>query len=414
MPICVATTANVALLGCGNVGAAFARLAAERGDSLTWRVSGALVRDPTRARSIPPPLPLSTDPRAVLNTGPQVVVELLGGVEPARTLLLEAFSRRIAVVTGNKSLLARHGAELREAAAETRTPLLYEAAVLAGVPFLGTFARRPEAAKASGLLGILNGTTNFVLTRCAGTACAIDEAVDDAQRLGYAEPDPRSDLSGTDAAEKLAVLLQHFASAAVHPEAIHTTGINTITPGQLADASELGGTLKPVVSADWRNGLQAFVGPAFVPAAHVLSRVDGVDNVILLDGRHGRLLFQGPGAGPDVTAAAVLDDVGEAAAGRGWTAEPPLTATRPQEPETGWMITLESARLPRAVEVADLLACYGLFAYRTTSRVSRDGCQRESLLVWPAERDRVDEAIGALERAGRLSAVAVRSLAVPA
>lgn len=414
MAVCAATSLDVALLGCGNVGAAFARLAGERSPTLPVRITSALVRNPARPRAIPSPLPLSTNPRAFLDAHPHVVVELLGGVEPARTLLLEGLARRIPVVTGNKTLLARHGAELRSAAADTRTPLLYEAAVLAGVPFLGTFARRPQAAAAYGLVGIANGTSNFVLTQCAGDGSDIGHAIADAQRLGYAEPDPRSDFAGIDAAEKLAVLLQHFALAAVHPDTFHTTGIDAITPGQLADARHLGGTIKPVVHACWRSDLEAFVGPAFVPGAHVLARVDGVDNALLLDGRHGRLLFQGPGAGPEVTAATVMDDVTEVAAG---TAAPPhaqLTATRPREPETGWMITLEAVRLPRAPEIADLLASHGLFTHRTTPRTSRDGRERQSLLLWPAGRERLDHGLRALARAAPMTAGALRTLEVSA
>lgn len=414
MSTCIATSLDVALLGCGNVGAAFARLAARHPHLVSLRITGALVRDPARSREIPSPTPLSTNARALLDARPDLVVELLGAVEPARTLLLEALRRRIPAVTANKTLLARHGAELRRAAAETRTPLLYEAAVLAGVPFLGTFARRPHAASARRIIGIANGTSNFVLTRCAGSGCDIAGALSEAQGLGYAEPEPRSDTAGIDAAEKLAVLLQHFAANDVHPEAIHTTGIEAITPGQLADARELGGVIKPVVYADWTTGLEAFVAPAFVPAAHVLARVDGADNALLLDGQHGRLLFQGPGAGPEVTAATVLDDVGEVAAGVARPPDPTLTQELPREPETGWFITLEAGRLPRTPDLADLLASYGLFAYRTTARASRQGLDRQSMLLWPAGRPRVDEALRALQGAAALSTAALRTLEVPA
>lgn len=414
MSTCVATSLDVALLGCGNVGASFARLAAERADALPLRITGALVRSRTRQRGIPSTLPLSTEPSALLDAKPGIVVELLGGVEPARTLVLEALRRCIPVVTANKTLLARHGSELRRAAAQTRTPLLYEAAVLAGVPFLGTFARRPEAAAAHGLVGIVNGTTNFVLTRCARPGEDVNSALSEAQRLGYAEPDPRNDMAGIDAAEKLCVLLQHFAALDVHPDAVHTTGIDVLTVGQLADAPALGGVVKPVVFADWTTKLDAFVGPAFVPSTHVLARVDGIDNALIIHSRHGQLLFQGPGAGPQLTAATVLDDVSEVVAGTAVSPSAEINSADAGEPGTGWMITLDAARLPRTPEIADLLASSGLFAHRTAARSMHAGREQQSMLLWPAAAARVSEALRALERAAGLSAHALRTLERPA
>jgi len=295
MSTCVETSIDIALLGCGNVGAALARLAAREADHTPFTILGALVRDPARARDVPIAPPFTTDPDGLLELAPSVVVELLGGTEPARQLVVRALERRVPVVTANKTLLARHGAELREAATRAQVPLLYEAAVLAGVPFLGTFARRPYAADASSLTGIANGTSNFILTR-ARDGERVAAALAEAQRRGYAEPDPHSDLAGIDAAEKLAVLLQHFASADVHPDAIETVGIESVTDLQAAHAGALGGVIKPIIHADWTARLEAFVGPAFVPGAHALARVDDVENALLLHTARGRLLFQGPGA----------------------------------------------------------------------------------------------------------------------
>ena len=147
MDVCLTSSVDVALLGCGNVGTAFARLTTDRFEhQLPVRIAGALVRDATRARALDPSTRITSDAAALLDAQPSVIVELLGGLEPARTIVLEALRRGIPVVTANKTLIARCGAELREAARATETPLLYEAAVLAGVPFLGTFARRPHAA----------------------------------------------------------------------------------------------------------------------------------------------------------------------------------------------------------------------------------------------------------------------------
>ena len=411
MSTCVATSVDVALLGCGNVGSALARLAGTQHPShARFRITGALVRDPGRMRVLPSSVPLTTDARTLLTPRPDVIVELLGGVEPARSVVLAALERRIPVVTANKTLLARHGGQLRAAAAAAGTPLLVEAAVLAGVPFLGTFARRPLAARASSFVGIANGTTNFILTRCASDACTFADALGEAQRLGYAEPDPRSDITGIDAAEKLAVLLQHFAGREIHPDTIETAGIDRLTPAQTAHARELGGVVKPVVFAAWASRVEAFAGPAFVPTAHALSRVDGVENALILENTRGRLLFQGPGAGSDVTAATVLDDVREIADGVAPLAQPPLTAADAGAPETAWMLTLEGVRVPRAAEVSDFLASHNIFAYRVSARRSSGGRESQSLLVWPVRRAPLQVALDALARATDCTVGSLRAL----
>ena len=279
------------------------------------------------------------DPGAFFATPPDVLVELLGGIEPARTLVLEALHRGIPVVTANKSLLAAHGVELREAATRSSTPLLYEAAVVAGVPFLGIFARRPNAADVKSLIGVVNGTSNYILTQARDRRCGIDQPLAEAQRLGYAEPDPSSDIDGIDAAQKLVVLLQHFAHVNVRTEAIETGGIRDIDSAEIDHAAELGGTLKPVISADWNEQLQAFSGTAFIPRGHLLAGVDGVENALVLSGRRGRLVFRGPGAGPEVTAATVLDDVLEAVTMQSTVVFPRLDRQEPSTPVTGWFVT---------------------------------------------------------------------------
>jgi homoserine dehydrogenase len=415
MTTCVASSVDVALLGCGNVGAAFARLTARSPEHpAAVRIVGALVRD--LARSRPPTIAgcVTSDPRALFDHAPAVVVELLGGVEPARTVLLEALARRIPVVTANKTLLSRCGRELREASAASGTPLLYEAAVLAGVPFLGTFARRPYTATVRSLVGVVNGTSNFVLGRCGSGGTSQARAVADAQRLGYAEPDPLNDLAGIDAAEKLAVLLQHFAARLVNPDAIETTGIASVESIQLEHAAELGGVIKPVVYADWTDAPEAFAAPAFVPATHPLARVEGVDNAIVLTTAHGRLLLQGPGAGPEATAATVLDDVWEIAAGSAAVHDATLSSCAVAAPETEWLITLRGTRLATARDVADLLASFGVFAHRSTAIRAGDGRQSRSFLAWPSDRPRLELALSALRNASGCDALALRALEVPA
>ncbi|MEX1128742.1 MAG: homoserine dehydrogenase [Vicinamibacterales bacterium] len=403
--------ARVALLGCGNVGRAFTLLAAAPpSGTRRLRITGALVRDIQRTRPLPVPA-LTADARQLWLPPPDVCVELLGGLEPARRLVLEALARGIPVVTANKSLLARHGGELRDTARTSGTPLLYEAAVIAGVPFLGTFSRRPRAAAVTGLVAIANGTSNFVLSRCARDGCGPGDALAEAQRLGYAEPDPRSDVSGTDACEKLVVLLQHFAHVDVSPDVIETSGLDAIGEHQPSHARELGGVIKPVIVANWHGAtLEAFVGPAFVTDDHPLSRVDGVENAIVLSTPHGRLRFQGPGAGPEVTAATVLDDVEEALSGVAAPCHQPLTHATVVSPETGWLVTLEGARLPAASDVADLLASHGLFAHRVTATHTHGGRESRSLLLRPAGRPVLQRALDAVCAAAGCTPTALRAL----
>ena len=414
MTTCVASSVDIALLGCGTVGTALARLVAQPSTHPPVQITTALVRDTARGRPLASSTHVTNDARRVFEQPASIVVELLGGVEPARTLLLEALDRRTAVVTANKSLLARCGRELRAAATATSTPLLYEAAVLAGVPFLGTFARRPHAAGASSLVGIANGTSNFVLGRAAAGA-TIADALREAQRQGYAEPDPHADVAGIDAAEKLAVLVHHFAGRDVHPDQFETLGITTLGSGPSVHAAELGGVIKPIVSADWTGGAtEAFVGPAFVPHEHPLARVDGVENAILLTTPHGRLLFQGPGAGPEVTAATVLDDVREVMAGVAPRHPSSLASTRVVAPQTEWLITLAASRLPRAIDLSDLLAAHGLFARRWTARHTTEGRETQSFLGWRAARAQVDHALDAVRRSSGCDVTALRALEVPA
>lgn len=396
-PSSVVSALDIALLGCGNVGAAFAAMAQEPQRDCGIRITHALVRDRLRQRpTLHPDAVRIDDVAAVFETPVDMVVELLGGLEPARTLVVEALQRGIPVVTANKSLLAAHGAELREAASRHSTPLRYEAAVIAGVPFLGAFARRPHAAEISGLLAIANGTSNYILTQARRARCGVDLPLAEAQRLGYAEPDPSKDVDGIDAAEKLVVLLQHFAGLDVPTRAIETTGIRELDATDLEHAQRLDGVVKPVVSADWSSGLQAFVGPAFLGERHVLAGVDGVENGLVLAGSRGRLVFRGPGAGPEVTAATVMDDVLEARE-FGPTTFAPLERGEPGAPDTGWFVTITSKRLPGGIEIADLLASHGVYLQRTTLSTRDD----ESLgaLTWPAPRRRIEAAFRALAAA---------------
>jgi homoserine dehydrogenase len=404
---------HLGLLGLGVVGSAVARLARAQPAALGRRVriAAALVRDPA-SRPRVPDVTLTVDPHAVFAAGPDVIVEVLGGLEPARTLVLEALRRRVPVVTANKSLLAHHGDEILEAAACAGVPLCYEASVIAGVPFLDTLARRPLASALTALTGIVNGTSNFVLSVMDRTGVDYRTALDGAQRLGFAEPEPANDIDGIDAVEKLTILLGQFTSRRVAPEAIETSGIRHVSAHDLAHARDFGGTIKPVVHATWsQESIEAFAGAAFVPAGHPLAALQDAANGICLRDRSGsRLCFTGPGAGPDPTSVTILDDVVEATRGRAaaWCPRPVGSVSAPV---TAWLVRLTSQRaLPDGAEITDLLGAHGAWIQRASALDSRDGRDAMWLLTFPCTRPRIEAATAALCGAAGCAAVLLRAL----
>jgi homoserine dehydrogenase len=395
---------SIALLGLGQVGSAFARLVATAPPELgrTVKITGALVSNTSREAPAGG-VPLTADPRALLDGRPDVVVEVLGGLEPARTLVLEALARGIPVVTANKSLLAAHGDELLEAAWRARVPLRYEASVVAGVPFLGTFDRRPLAAAVTELAGIVNGTSHFILSKME-TGCEYSDALADAQRLGYAERDPFNDIAGIDAAEKLTILIRQFSHSRVTTAEIPIEGIDHLLPADLAQARELGGAIKPVVHADLgqSGALSAFVAPAFVSARHPLASLSGVANGVWLKSAHASLFYSGPGAGPAVTATTLLDDVAEALTrnheARPWCESVAATVSAPAEGR--WLVRLTAAHgLPSASDTADLLSSHDIWTSRITETTSQPGSDCRWLVALPCAKHRLARALESLERA---------------
>lgn len=320
---------RIGLLGCGRVGQAVIDLAG-RADGplgaagLQVDCIRALVRDASRPRAVPADV-LTTSSRDVLDSGIDVVVEVLGGAEPARTLVAAALDAGVPVVTANKTLMARHGPELRARARNRGVALACDAAVVAGVPFLGSLARRPHLSAVRRLAGIINGTSHFVLTAMAAGA-PLDAALADAVARGYAEPDADADLSGRDAAEKLTVLLHLCGAERARVDDLVRVGLCDLRPADLTGARLLSGAIKPVALASLEpDDAGSWIGPAFVCADHPFAGLAGVTNALALSGAaSGTVTFAGPGAGPDVTAAAILDDVAEVALG----ACPPL-APRP-------------------------------------------------------------------------------------
>jgi homoserine dehydrogenase len=309
---------SIGLLGLGNVGNGVVRatrLAADvlRARGLRVRVEAALVRDESRARSEGAHVPLVTaSVPAFFARRYDAVVEVLGGVEPAASLVARLLESGTPVITANKSLLAARGGTLATLAKTRNTHLLFEASVVAGVPFLDAIARRPLAGAIDRIEAILNGTSNFIISVMESEGASLDEALARAQALGYAEPDPRNDVSGRDAAEKLCVLLRHLGIADVAPHRIRTAPLTGIGPEDVERARRAGGALKPIARATRLpdGSIAASVGPEVLPGDHPLARVRGALNGVLLESRFaGPLFYSGPGAGPDVTAATILDDL---------------------------------------------------------------------------------------------------------
>ena len=320
----------------------------------------ALVRDLAKRRG-GPFVSLSNDADRIIDARVDIVVEAMGGIEPARSLVTAALEAGIPVVSANKTLVAAHGRELRRLAAANGVRFACDAAVLAGVPFVGSLERRPLVSAATRIEGILNGTSHFIVS-AIGRGAAFDAALADATARGYAEPDSRADISGGDAAQKLTVLL-HLAGCDAREEDLPRLGIDVIDPEDLAAARRAGGTIKPVVLASLEESRPgAWVGPAFVAEDHPFARLDGVTNALRLTSTDGCCTFSGPGAGPAVTAATIVDDVVEIlTSGPRWPAlRPSLTAARHiplGEPPSGrWFLRVAGADRLTSHDVAEFLA----------------------------------------------------------
>ncbi|MET9143904.1 homoserine dehydrogenase [Streptomyces sp. NPDC057197] len=316
---------KVAVLGCGVVGTEVVRRLHTSVPDLAGRIgapvelAGVAVRDTRRPRGLDLDPGLWTDdPLALVKRGDiDIVVELLGGTEPARSLAVAAMEQGASVVSANKALLAEHGPLLHESAARHGVDLLYEAAVAGAVPLLRALRDSLGGDRITRITGVVNGTTNYILDRMTetggGFAAALREAVDH----GYAEADPTADVEGLDAAAKAVVLAALAFGVRVPPAAVHREGITGVTAADVADARALGRVVRPVTVLErpaGRDGVLLRVHPAMVARAHPLAEVRGADNAVLVEAADaGPLLFRGAGAGGVPTAGAVLGDLVAAA-----------------------------------------------------------------------------------------------------
>ena len=307
---------KIALLGAGTVGAAVSRLASRR-PALRIEVVGALVRDPSRARDgvgrlTAQAFDLLDDP------GVDAVVEVLGGEEPARSLILAALERGKHVVSANKLVLATHWAELQDAARAARRELRYEAAVGGAMPIIAAL-RALAGTRIVSLRAILNGTTNYILTRMEDEATFFEDALGSAQRAGYAEADAAMDIDGFDPAYKLAICVSTIERRPFAPEHVRRESIRAVTSQRLAKAKRRGKRLRYVAAADFgEKAVKARVGLEEVDEGSTLAAPRGPENAAeIATADAGTIVLRGPGAGGDATASAILGDLlAIAAAGR--------------------------------------------------------------------------------------------------
>ena len=320
---------RVGILGCGNVGAALVQLIEARRDEIAARtglrleVAKVAVRSLTRERPVELPADVLTRDASEVIDDPaiDVVVEVIGGIEPARELILQALKSGKPVVTANKELLANHGAELYAASGSAGVDLLFEAAVAGGIPIMRPMRESLLGEDVRLVAGIVNGTTNFILTRMTEEGTSYAEALTEAQQLGYAERDPTADVEGYDAGAKAAILASIAFGARVVAGDVYHEGISAITPTDIAFADRLGYAIKLLAVAerfDGPDGAGPEVGvrvhPAMVPKQHPLAGVRDSFNAVFVQGEAvGDLMFYGRGAGGDPTASAVLGDLIDAA-----------------------------------------------------------------------------------------------------
>lgn len=314
---------RVGLLGCGTVGGSVANILLRHAADLASRSGSEIEIARVAVRSLAKPREVeladgvwTIDPwEVVRDPSIDVIVETIGGIEPARDLILEALRSGKHVVTANKELVANLGKELMDAAEEAGVDLLYEAAVGGGIPIIRPMKESLAGDRILRVTGILNGTTNFILTRMSEMGESFTDALAEAERLGYAEVDPSADIEGFDAASKLAILASLAFNARVVAGDVHREGISRVTPEDVIAAHELGYEIKLLAVGEIEDGeVSVRVHPAMIPRTHPLASVRDVFNAIFVEGEQvGELMFLGRGAGGGPTGSAVVGDIVEIA-----------------------------------------------------------------------------------------------------
>ncbi|HEY1665018.1 MAG TPA: homoserine dehydrogenase [Trebonia sp.] len=393
---------RVALLGCGVVGTQVARLLAEQADDLAVRtgarleLAGIAVRRLSHPREGVDPALLTTDAMGLATRSDvDIVIEVIGGIEPARALIMAAMEAGKSVVTANKALLAEHGEQIHAASRAFGADLYYEAAVAGAIPILRPLRESLAGDTVHRVLGIVNGTTNFILDRMDSSGADFGDSLEEAQSLGYAEADPTADVEAFDAAAKAAILAGLAFHTRVTAADVYREGITEVTAADIASAKLLGRTVKLLAICERSEaggskaggseaggseaGVAVRVHPAMIPRSHPLAAVGGAYNAVFVEARSaGRLMFYGAGAGGTPTASAVLGDIVAVARNRLAGTRGPELSTYAELPVlpmgdtlTRYHVSLDVADKPGVLApVAEAFARHGVSiqAVRQTSR----------------------------------------------
>ncbi len=405
----------MAVLGCGNVGAALVDVLLRRGREIANRtgvqleLAGVAVADPQKTRpvDIAPDLITSDASSLVGRSDVDVVVEVIGGLTPARALVEQALRAKRPVVTANKALLAVHGGELADIASANGVDLLYEAAVAGGIPLIRLLRESLAGERIVRVIGIVNGTTNFILTRMVEDATSYEDALAEAQRLGFAERDPTADVEGEDAAAKAAILAGLAFGADVAMDDVYREGITGLDKIDIDAARQLGYVVKllAVVELEPDGAISVRVHPAMIPATHPLASVRDAFNAVFVEGESsGELMLYGRGAGGDPTASAVLGDLIDAARNlqRGTAAPSPRivpVAVRPIEDlRCPYYLSLEAFDRPGVLAaVAAVFGAHGV-SIRSMEQVGLGDEARLMFLTHEAREGDVRATLAELER----------------
>ena len=311
---------NIGLLGMGTVGTGVVEVLEKNSDLIYQRtgekiyIKKILVNDQTKKRSVDISNKLTVKPEEILNDDEiHIIVELIGGFQPAYDYIKKALEKKKHVVTANKEVISKCGRELLEIANDNGVALLFEASVGGGIPVIRPLRYCLSGNKITEIVGIINGTTNYILSEMLDKSAPFEDVLRRAQELGYAESDPTADIEGFDAARKLAILSSLAFDSEIHPDDIHTEGITNITDKDILYAKSNGYIIKLLaISRLIEGGIEARVSPVLLPITHPLANVMGVFNSIMIKGYPiGEVIFYGQGAGKEPTASAVVGDIME-------------------------------------------------------------------------------------------------------
>lgn len=396
---------RVGLLGAGSVGCQVARLLIENQAELAKRVgaelslTGIAVRDLGSKRDVILPSELFTTDAESVILGSDIVIELIGGIEPAKTWVTQALNAGADVITANKALIAAHGPELFALADQLGAQLYFEAAVAGAIPIIRPLRESLAGDRIRRVMGIVNGTTNFILDRMESTGAGFQEALAEATALGYAEADPTADIEGFDAASKAAILASLAFHSEVPVEKVHREGISTVTATQIEAAKQAGYAVKLLAICERvsETGLVARVHPTLIPLDHPLAAVRGAYNAVFVEAESaGRLMFYGAGAGGPETASAILGDLVSAAKrhlaggpGLADSTHANLEALPVQHISTRFQITLEVAdRAGVLAKIASIFADHGVSVETVQQSVSKNSAALLIIMTHVAsERD---------------------------